>query len=67
MKIARDLFHRPRGQGIQRNHQERKRKKLETSVAPAMPCKTCMKNKHGESGSIQTFEFETKLACILES
>ena len=23
MKIARDLFHRPRGYGIQRNHQER--------------------------------------------
>ena len=38
------------------------RKKLETSVAPAMPCKT-MKNC-GSSGSDKN---KTKLACILEA
>ena len=37
------------------------RKKLETSVAPAMPCKI-MKN----CGSGATNKIETKLACILE-
>ena len=39
------------------------RKKLETSVAPAMPCKITKKNcGSGESGKI-----ETKLACVLEA
>ena len=39
------------------------RKKLETSVAPAMPCKI-MKKNCGSSGSNK---IKTKLACILEA
>ena len=39
------------------------RKKLETSVAPAMPCKI-MKKKCGSGGSNK---IKTKLACILEA
>ena len=39
------------------------RKKLETSVAPAMPCKI-MKKICGSSGSNK---IKTKLACILEA
>ena len=42
------------------------RKKLETPVAPAMPCKTCKKNKHGETRS-KTNDFKSKFACILEA
>ena len=38
------------------------RKKLETSVAPAMPCKI-MKN----CGSDESNKVKTKLACILEA
>ena len=38
------------------------RKKLETSVAPAMPCKTLKDCGSGASNKIQT-----KLACILEA
>ena len=38
------------------------RKKLETSVAPAMPCKI-MKN----CGSVESDKNKTKLACILEA
>ena len=38
------------------------RKKLETSTAPAMPCKI-MKN----CGSDESNKIETKLACILEA
>ena len=30
---------------------ENARRKLETTMAPAMPCKTCKKNKHGETRS----------------
>ena len=41
------------------------RKKLETSVAPAMPCKTCKKSKNGETRS-KTNDFKSKFACILE-
>ena len=41
-------------------------KKLETPMAPAMPCKTCKKSKHGEIRS-KTNEFKSKLACILEA
>ena len=37
------------------------RKKLETSVAPAMPCKIAKNCGSGASNKIQT-----KLACILE-
>ena len=42
------------------------RKKLETPVAPAMPCKTSKKNKNGETRS-KTNEIKSKLACILEA
>ena len=37
------------------------RKKLETSVAPAVPCKTFKKSKNGETRS-KTLEFKSKLA-----
>ena len=39
------------------------RKKLETSVAPAMPCKNMKKN----CGSGGSNKIETRLACILEA
>ena len=39
------------------------RKKLETSVAPAMPCKIMKKN----CGSDTSNKIKTKLACILEA
>ena len=42
------------------------RKKLETPIAPAMPCKTCKKSKHGETLS-KTNDFKCKFACILEA
>ena len=42
------------------------RKKLETPMAPAMPCKTCKKSKHGETRS-KTNDFKSKFACILEA
>ena len=42
------------------------RRKLETPMAPAMPCKTCKKNKHGESRN-KTNDFKSKFACILEA
>ena len=35
-------------------------------MAPAMPCKTCKKNKHGETRS-ETDDFKSKFACILEA
>ena len=41
---------------------ENARKKLETSVAPAMPCKIMKNCGNGASNKIQT-----KLACILEA
>ena len=56
-KIARDLFHRPRGYAIQRNA----RKKLETSVAPAMPCKIM------KIVGVVFATIKAKLACILEA
>ena len=31
-----------------------------------MPCKTCKKSKHGETGG-KNNEFKSKLACILEA
>ena len=61
-KIAWNLFHRPRGYGIQGNHQNA-RKKLGTSVTPAMPCKI-MKKKCGSGASNK---IKTRLACILEA
>ena len=42
------------------------RKKLETPVAPAMPCKTSKKSKHGETRG-KSNEIKSKLACILEA
>ena len=41
------------------------RKKLKTPMAPAMPCKTCNTNKHGENRS--KTDFNSKFACILEA
>ena len=40
--------------------------KLETPLAPAIPCKTCKKSKHGETRS-KTDDFKSKFACILEA
>ena len=45
---------------------ENARKKLETPMAPALPCKTSKKSKHGETRG-KTNEFKSKLACILEA
>ena len=42
------------------------RKKMETPMAPAMPCKTSKKCKHGET-RLKTNKFKSKLACILEA
>ena len=42
------------------------RKKLETPMAPAVPCKTSKKCKHGENRG-ETNEIKSKLACILEA
>ena len=42
------------------------RKKLETPMAPAMPCKTSKKSNHGETRG-KTNDFKSKLACILEA
>ena len=42
------------------------RKKLETPMAPAMPCKTSKKCKHGETRG-KTSEIKSKLVCILEA
>ena len=42
------------------------RRKLETPTAPAVPCKTCKKNKHGETRS-KSNDFKSKFACILEA
>ena len=42
------------------------RRKLETPMAPAMPCKTCKNDKHGETRS-KTNDFKSKFACILEA
>ena len=39
------------------------RRKLETPLAPAMPCKTCKKNNHGETRS-KTNDFKSKFACM---
>ena len=35
-------------------------------MAPAMPCKTCKKCKHGETRG-KTNEIKSKLACMLEA
>ena len=41
------------------------RKKLETPMAPAMPCKMIKNNKNCGSGASN--KIKTKLVCILES
>ena len=41
-------------------------KKLETPMAPAMPCNTSKKSKHGETHG-KTNDSKSKLACILEA
>ena len=64
-KLRGIYFHWPGGQGIQRNHQDA-RKKLETPMAPAMPCKRSRTCKHGETRG-KTNEIKSKLACILEA
>ena len=43
------------------------RRKLETSMTPAMPCKTCKKNKHGRPVARLINDFNSKFACILEA
>ena len=42
------------------------RKKLETPMAPAVPCKTCTKSKKEETRS-KTNDIKSKFACILET
>ena len=42
------------------------RKKLETPVAPAMPCKTSKNSQHVVTSGISN-EIKSKLACILEA
>ena len=42
------------------------RKKLEATLAPAVPCKTSKKSKNGETRS-KTNDFTSKFACILET
>ena len=42
------------------------RKKLETPMAPAKPCKTSKKCKHGETRG-KTNEFKSKLSLILKA
>ena len=42
------------------------RRKLETPMEPAMPCKTCKKSMHGETRS-KTHDYKSKFACILEA
>ena len=44
---------------------ENARRKLETPMAPAMPCKISKKNKHGETRS-KTNDIKSKFVCILE-
>ena len=42
------------------------RRKMETPMALAMPCKTSKKCKHGETRG-KTDEIKSKLACIFEA
>ena len=42
------------------------RKKLETPMAPAMPCKTSKNSKHGATRG-KSNDFKSKFACILEA
>ena len=45
---------------------ENARKKLETPMAPAMPCKTSKNSQHGVTRG-KSNEIKSKLACILEA
>ena len=45
---------------------QNERRTLETPMAPAMFCKTCKKNKNGETRS-KTNDFKSTFACILEA
>ena len=64
-KITRKFFIDPKDQELKETIKNAC-KKLETPVAPAMPCKTSKKGKHGETRG-KTNEFKSKLACILEA
>ena len=44
----------------------RNARKMETPMAPAMPCKTSKKNKHGET-RCKTDDFKSKFVCMLEA
>ena len=61
-KIARNLFHRPPEDTEFKETTKNARNKLETSVAPAMPCKIAKNCGSGASNKIRT-----KFACILEA
>ena len=61
-KIARDLFQWPRLRNSRKTI-ENARKKLETPVAPAMPCKMSKLNKNWVT-RCKTSEIKPKLACI---
>ena len=43
------------------------RSKLETPIAPAMPCKTCKKKTSMGWTRSKTNDFKSKFACILEA
>ena len=45
---------------------QKARRKLETPMAPAVPCKTCKKSMKGETRD-KTDDFNSKFACILEA
>ena len=63
--FTRNLFHWPEEKEFKETIKNA-RKKLETPVAPAMPCKTSKKSRHGENRG-KTNEFISKLACVLEA
>ena len=45
---------------------QKARRKLETPMAPAVPCKTCKKSMKGETRD-KTNDFNSKFACIFEA
>ena len=49
-----------------RNSKKPLNEKLETPVAPAMPCKASNKEKHGATRG-KSNEIKSKLACILQA
>ena len=64
-KIARIYFIDPEDKEFKETIRNA-RKKLETPMAPAMPCKTSKKNNNGETRG-KTNDFKSKFACILEA